>query len=465
MSLRKRFPTRSGFAPELGVGRPDLNTVIPEKETVMPEHSEIIRNALSNGILNTKTTTIGVMDFDRLGQTVSDLKEAFPANFSHTFAVKANSLKRVLSELQTMGLGAEVASPGELELAFSAGFGHKNIIFDSPAKTKDDLETCIANGISLNLDNEQEFARVCRLMPKYPDSRSIIGFRVNPQIGSGQISSTSTATRTSKFGFPVGDAPDKRRLIEYYCAHPFLTSIHTHSGSQGCPLDLMAAGVERIVALAEDINERVGRQQITRLDIGGGLPVNFASDEVKPTFAEYAEALRARVPQLFSGKYQVKTEFGRAIAAKSGFMVSRVEYTKNVGGRHIAITHAGAHLMTRTAFLPQSWPIRVKAYDAAGNLRTGHQVITDVAGPCCFAADLVAREVSLAELQPDDFVAILDTGAYYFSNHFDYNSLPRIAVYATKSTSDGRSWELIRTAEDIATVVSHMSPPSGLEGV
>ena len=39
---------------------------------------------------------------------------------------------------------------------------------------------------------------------------------------------------------------------------------------------------------------------MTTVDIGGGLPVNFESDEISPTFAEYAAILRETVPALFS---------------------------------------------------------------------------------------------------------------------------------------------------------------------
>ena len=38
----------------------------------------------------------------------------------------------------------------------------------------------------------------------------------------------------------------------------------------------MANGVVAITELAEEINNEIGTQQIARLDIGGGLPVNFS---------------------------------------------------------------------------------------------------------------------------------------------------------------------------------------------
>ena len=420
-------------------------------------HHQIVLQAIEENIITPDLTAIGVMDFDGLKSTVVQLDNAFPENFKHTFAVKANGLLSVLELLNKSGMGAEVASPGELALSLKAGFNIEDIIFDSPAKTKLDLHTCLSQNISVNIDNLQELERIDALIEQFPNTQSFIGFRINPQIGSGGISSTSTATETSKFGYPLADGDNYAQLMEIYSQRKWLTSIHTHTGSQGCPLELMAKGVGVITQLAEEINQQAGYQQIKRIDIGGGLPVNFSSDEVKPTFADYAGILKQHIPLLFTGKYQVKTEFGRAVAAKNGFILTRVEYTKQSGNRHIAITHAGAQIITRTAFLPHSWPIRVSGFKPDGAVRTQNPVVSDVAGPCCFAADLITKETTIPKLEQNDYVMIHDTGAYYFSNHFDYNSLPRVAVYAAKQQSQSIALSLIRKAENLDDVIRNMS--------
>jgi diaminopimelate decarboxylase len=143
------------------------------------------------------------------------------------------------------------------------------------------------------------------------------------------------------------------------------------------------------------------------------------------------------VPGLFDGRYRLITEFGRSLLAKSGLVLARVEYTKSAGGRPIAITHAGAQVATRTVFAPESWPLRVAAYDPLGRPKDGPSLRQDVAGPCCFAGDLVARDRALPPLAPGDLVALLDTGAYYFSTPFGYNSLPRPGVYGFWAEPDG----------------------------
>jgi len=302
----------------------------------------IIQQAITQNIVNDSLTSIGIMDMDGLSDTVKETYATFPDNFMHTFAVKANSLVSVLKYLKKCGMGAEVASPGELLIALTAGFSPADIIYDSPTKTFNDLRTCLVNGISLNIDNLQELTRIDQLVKEFPETTSIIGFRINPQIGSGDISSTSTATSTSKFGYTLNDGNNRQDIINIYKQRPWLKSIHTHSGSQGCSLKLMTKGVSAITELAEEINQVVGKQQITTLDIGGGLPVNLTSDEVKPSFSEYAGVLEKEVPILFTDKYQIKTEFGRAIVSKNGFIITRVEYTKYSGERPHTRKHSRA---------------------------------------------------------------------------------------------------------------------------
>ena len=83
--------------------------------------------------------------------------------------------------------------------------------------------------------------------------------------------------------------------------------------------------------------------------------------------------------------------------------------------------------------------------------------MTDVAGPCCFAADLITKEALLPKLQLNDYVMVHDTGAYYFSNHFDYNSLPRVAVFSAGIIGEDIKLACIRKAETLEEVVSKMS--------
>ncbi|GAA2485105.1 diaminopimelate decarboxylase [Streptomyces gobitricini] len=415
----------------------------------------ILRAAVRQGLLQPETAVLaGFVDLDGVGETVASLRGAFPDSLRvlHAFAAKANCLVPVLEELRRSGMGCEVASAGELAQALDADFEPAQIVFDSPAKTRAELALALELGITVNVDGFQELARLDEIL-KTRRSGSRIGIRVNPQVGAGAITAMSTATATSKFGIPLGDEGNRRRLLQAYRDRPWLTWVHTHVGSQGCPLDLIARGIAEAVAFAEEVNARLGRRQVTGIDIGGGLPVNFASDETTPGFDTYVARLREYAPALFSGEYEIITEFGRSVLAKNGFTAAYVEYTKTVGGRPIAITHAGAQVATRTVFAPDAWPLRIETHDPQGRAKHGRPVRQDVAGPCCFAGDLLARDRALPRLDAGDIVVVPDTGAYYFSTPFHYNSLPEPAVHGARVDADGRvTFQLLRPARGVQPV-------------
>ncbi len=428
-------------------------------DTLSPRKAAVAQAAVAQDLLGGEILLAGFVDLGGMRAAVGALRASFPDHFRHAFAAKAGCLEGILRPLRELGMACEVASPGELAQAMQAGFPAEQIVFNSPAKTRGEIEVALRHGMTLNIDSFQELDRVDAAMRALGGSRAVIGVRINPQVGVGTIAAMSTATRTSKFGIALDDPGNRKRIVDAYLARPWLTCVHTHVGSQGCPLELIAGGVGKAVALAHEINDAVGRRQVATVDIGGGLPVNFESDEVSPTYGEYAAILRDNVPALFSGEFQVITEFGRSIMAKNGFILGRVEYTKLTGGRHIAITHAGAQVATRTVFMPELWPIRVSALDPRGRPKAGAKVAQDVAGPCCFAGDIIASRRLLPPLEPDDWVLLHDTGAYYFSTPFVYNSLPRVAVHGFDVEGGEVEFKLLRREETVAEVVAATALP------
>ncbi|MFJ3209344.1 MULTISPECIES: type III PLP-dependent enzyme domain-containing protein [Streptomyces] len=421
---------------------------------------QAVRAAVEQGLLGPDAPIVGLLDVAGIRESAAALRAAFEAVTApgtpvlHAFAVKATPLVPVLRLLHEEGVGAEVASPGELALARAAGVPAERTVLDSPAKTPGELREALALGIAVNADNPQELGRLDALMAAGP-SRSPLGIRVNPQVGGGSIEALSTATATSKFGVALRDEGAREWVVRAYLDRPWLTRLHAHTGSQGIPLTLMAEGVAAAYALAEEINERAGRRQVDTLDIGGGLPVNFASDETAPTYAAYARVLREAVPGLFDGRYGLVTEFGRSLLAKHGTVVARVEYAKSAGGRPVAVTHAGVQVATRTVYAPGAWPLRIAAYDGKGLPKEGPDVVQDVAGPACFAGDLLAAGRALPLLEQGDYAAALDTGAYYFAHHYAYNSLARPAVYGFAGGGDGGvAFATVREAQSVEEIVA-----------
>jgi len=422
--------------------------------TRSPSIPNVMSAAIAKGTLCEENPVALFMDLARLRGNIEAVHAALPG-WTHAFAVKANPLKGTLHEVCKAGGGAECASIFEVEHAVRQGFDPSKVIFDSPCKTSKELIRCFELGVLVNLDCMEEVQKVAQLLEQqqasWPDIKQHvrIGIRINPQVGAGSIACTSTATATSKFGVGITDYHDE--ILAAYQVYPWLRGLHCHVGSQGCELEMLVEGAMILVNLAKRINQEAGHQQVTMLDIGGGMSVNYWSDEDFPTYSQYAELLKARVPELFDGSFKVFTEFGRSLVQKSGWIGSRIEFTKKAGGKNIATVHCGSNMLLRTCYLPEQWKHDVTVLTPEGDVKAGSTEVYDIAGPLCFSADLIAKDRPLPHIQAGDHMVIHDCGGYTYAMYSRYNSRPAPPVYAYESSAPQNLivWKEAETFEDV----------------
>jgi diaminopimelate decarboxylase len=74
----------------------------------------------------------------------------------------------------------------------------------------------------------------------------------------------------------------------------------------------------------------------------------------------------------------------------------------------------------------------------------------DVVGPICESSDVFARDRALPELQVDDLVAVLDTGAYgaVMASNYNRRLLPAEVLV------DGAAWSVIRRRQTLDDVLA-----------
>jgi diaminopimelate decarboxylase len=340
---------------------------------------------------------------------IAALQAAFPERTLHAVAIKANPVLEILREVVGVGAGLEAASWEEVELALAAGCPGERVVFDSPAKTHDEIRQALAWGVYLNADNFDELERIAAAR-KSCESSSGVGLRVNPMVGGGTIEHTSVAQSDSKFGVPF--STDRARITAAFAEHAWLTGLHVHVGSQGCELALLAEAASRVAELRRGIMAETGRD-LPYVDLGGGLPTAYHSSQTAPTPAEYRALVERRAPDLFSPGVRLITEFGRAIHANCGLAVSRVEYVKPA--QQLAVIHLGADFLLRTVYRPDDWQHEFFVLDRHGMPKTGPERPLSIAGPLCFAGDVLARDVPLPPVEPGDWIVIRDVGAYTLS--------------------------------------------------
>ena len=397
-------------------------------------------------------------DLDAFDDTLEALRAAFSpdANWRHCLAVKANPLLKMLEMAVGKGFGLECASLSEVELSIKAQCCPSFIVYDSPCKTMNELRRALQLGVQINCDDFDEIDRVAKiLLVEKLTSKSIIGVRINPLLGMGNIKALSVSDATSKFGIPYND-DNKAELIRCFQDYPFLNALHVHVGSQGCSLEMLAAGALTIYKFAEELG---GPSRIKVLDIGGGLPTNFSSDETNPTFAEYAKVLSKVCSPLFkpTSGYTCVTEFGRSIQAKVGWVASACELVKEAGGRRIAVVHVGSDMFVRTCYCPADFPLRVQVVDGTtfilkdGDSMREHNVV----GPLCFGGDKICEGKLLPLINMDDFVVIRDSGANclsLWSRHCSRLS-PPVYGYRRGDADNDITFQILRAQETMENVL------------
>src|SRR5262249_22504761 len=141
-------------------------------------------------------------DLDAMAARIERLRQCFPPDSLHALAIKANPVVAVLRHAVEHGMGLEAASFEEVALAAAAGCPPERIVYDSPAKTGDEIARALPSGVLLNADTFDELDRIAEAIAAGAAPRTPIGLRINPQIGDGAIRMLSVSGRYSKFGIP-----------------------------------------------------------------------------------------------------------------------------------------------------------------------------------------------------------------------------------------------------------------------
>lgn len=328
------------------------------------------------------------------------------------------------------------------------GFNPANIQFDSPCKTMTELKLSLGKDVSINCDNLEEVERINQIFTENPEilkkrsEISHIGIRINPQIGYGKYDMTSTASKTSHFGVAYDTFYDK--LSPIFNKYKWLNGLHCHVGSQGCELELLCNGVKSVYNLCEKINNEIeNKNQIKVIDIGGGIPIDYRSENELFSYKQYVELIKKEVPEILNGKYKIITEYGRSTIAKYGFTLSRIEYVKNNKDNNIIMSHVGSNLMDRTTLQPEIWKYRISVLNKDGSLKNeGEKKIYKIAGPLCFSGDIIGYNREFYECYSGDYILIHDTGGYTYSMYNRYNSIKAPPYFGAKRKEDG-SYEFV----------------------
>lgn len=319
------------------------------------------------------------------------------------YAVKANFNAELLKVLDDEGVDFECVSPGEVQWLQQVlpDIDLGRILFTPNFAPRDEYEWALQQGLQLTLDNLYP-------LQAWPDmfrGRKVF-IRVDPGQGRGHHEHVKTAGLHSKFGIPMFEIDELKRLVEQTGAE--VVGIHAHSGSGILDPDNWRSVAVNLVQVAQQF------PSVASIDLGGGLGVPdkpgdkaFDLEKLDATLND----IRASYPQ-----YKLWLEPGRYLVAQAGVLLSRVTQTKGKGDMRYVGIGTGMNSLIR--------PALYGAYHEIVNLTRADEVPTStvtVVGPICETGDKLGSDRLMPPPIEDDVILIANAGAYGYVMSSQYN--------------------------------------------
>jgi len=329
--------------------------------------------------------------------------EAFSARierFEVVFAGKAFPCSAAFRLLAEEGLGADVASGGELHLALRGGVPAERIYLHGNNKSEADLEYALASGVGhIVVDSFDEIERLRGVSAR-------VLLRVTPGIRPSTHSYIQTGQEDSKFGFGLDDVP---RAVEACAAAGLeLRGLHAHIGSQILELE----GFEKLAEVLSAIGD------FPLLNLGGGLGIAYTAEDRPPSIEDYVDALLRGAPD----DVTVLCEPGRSLVGNAGVTIYTVGTVKHIPGVRTYVAVDGG---MSDNLRPMLYGAR---YEAEIADRPGGADVCTIAGMHCESGDILVRDARLEDPRAGDVLVIPATGAYGHAMANNYNAVPRPPV-------------------------------------
>ncbi|MFD8417440.1 diaminopimelate decarboxylase [Streptomyces sp. NPDC059650] len=373
-------------------------------------------------------TPVYVLDEGEVRARCRTYRDAFP-DAEVLYAAKAFLSRAMLHWVAEEGLGLDVCSAGELELAVTAGFPAGRIVLHGNAKSPRDIETALRLGVGrIVIDGPSEIARLAAAVG--PGGRQKVMVRVVPGISAGAHEKIRTGTDGQKFGLSLADGSAQHAVLRILGQPQLeLTGLHCHIGSQITDVKPYVSALRRMVGLMARIRDAHG-VVLPELDMGGGHGIAYRPGEAALDLTALARRLRAELTASCAAAGlpvpRLAVEPGRAVVGPAGVAVYRVLAVKRTAGRLFVAVDGGMSDNPRPALYGVRYAPRL-----IGRHTGVEPCPATVVGRHCEAGDVLATGVELpGDVRPGDLLAVPVAGAYQLSMASGYNLVGRPPLVA-----------------------------------
>lgn len=359
-----------------------------------------------------------IYNLDYISDRYKKLKRSFEnISLSTHFAIKSNNNKNVLKNFISLGSGFDVVSGGELSLMLKYGASANSIIFSGVGKSKQEILLAIQSNIKqINIESFSELKRITSIA-KEIQMRANIALRVNPNINPETHPYITTGLKENKFGIEENSLREISNWIKDNSSQLNLKGLTMHIGSQITSLEPISNAIDKLKNIHLDFIKK--GFELTTINIGGGLGMDYSSDDISSE-EELIESYGALASnKLRDLNVEVLIEPGRILVARSGALVTTVQYIKQTSYKNFIIADTGMHHFMRPSLYQASHRIVPLI-----NYPKRKKLLYDIVGPICESSDFIGKDRYMTEVQELDKLAILDTGAYghVMSNNYNLHS-------------------------------------------
>ncbi len=409
-------------------------------------------------------TPVFVLDEEDFRSRCRDFRQAFGDGSAVFYAAKAFCSRGVLRWVAEEGLGVDVCTGGELEVALQAGVDPAMITLHGSNKLTGELERAAGAGVGhIVADSFEEIARLAyltedvgapgssRSADKGGARRPKVLVRVTTGVEAHTHEFVATAHDDQKFGFSLSSGAADEAVRRVLAAPGLdLAGLHSHIGSQIYDTAGFEVAAHRVLELAARIDAEHG-VRIAELNLGGGFGIAYIPGDDPADIKIIAESLheivRAQCAAAGLPVPRLTVEPGRAIAGPGTVTLYEVGTVKDVDGlRTYVSVDGGMSDNIRTALYGSEYTCVLASRESGAP-----PMLSRLVGRHCESGDIVVRDAYLpADLVPGDLVAVAATGAYCRSMASNYNHVPRPPVVSV----NGGSASVLLRRETVADLLA-----------
>ncbi|MGH7883698.1 MAG: diaminopimelate decarboxylase, partial [Candidatus Dormibacteraceae bacterium] len=355
-------------------------------------------------------TPLYVYDELTVRQLCREYMEAMGSVGRVLYSAKAFSSPAFLRLVVEEGLGVDVVSAGELQLALAAGCPPELIHFLGNNKSRFDLERAVASGVVVVVDNLHDLELLRDIVPASRRLRCQV--RVCPGVMPDTHGFIATGQIDSKFGLGIADGGVQVAVDQILGDDRLeLIGLHFHMGSHISDLRSYLAAMEIMLDLVIELG-RTSAWRPQFLDAGGGLAAPEAGMEFPPTPAQFVATLRQSLESGCQTREietpQLVVEPGRSIAGPAAVALYTVGAIKDVPG---GLRYVGIDGGMGDNIRPKLYGAKYTAVSAHQPLAETMQQVT-IAGKYCESTDLLIEDVRLPQLKAGELLCVPACGAY-----------------------------------------------------